>query len=281
MGGVIPAEIWSELAGGESRNGVVRTRVAPDGPVDIFVAIEQPGSAWLLLFGLAREELAQLLEIPEAAGIAVRSVPAPEGPIWGYAEVRLVDARYEEVFFALADDLVDHVARSSDSLTAIARLSDRLRRWEAFLKIVDPDGLGLERRAGLYGELHVMRAHLLPISMELGIRTWVGPQGAHQDFQAPSWALEVKTSRRNQPVSVRIASERQLDDLGLEFLGLAHVGLEQRHDSGETLPEMVGSDTDNPHQLGPGGDLRRSTAECGLSGTPRAALRSRRLRHPI
>ncbi len=98
----------------------------------------------------------------------------------------------------------------------------------------------MERRAGLYGELHVLRTHLGRRSRRS--RSPLGrPSGAHQDFQAAGWALEVKTSRTKQPVSVRISGERQLDDVGLDFLGLAHIGLEQRRQERETLPEIVRS----------------------------------------
>lgn len=241
MGGVISTETWASLAAPNAGHGLVRTRVYPHAPVDIFVAVEHPSSAKLLLFGLADAEQAAVVELPQATGIIVRAVPAPSDSVWGHAEVRLVDVRYDEVFTALADDLADHVSRAKDGSAAIARLVDRLRRWEAFLKIVDPDGLSHERRAGLYGELHVMRRHLMPIDKEVAVTTWVGPQGAFQDFQAPRWAVEVKTSRTKEPVSVRISGERQLDDLGLDFLGMAHIGLEQRRSSGETLPEIVAS----------------------------------------
>ena len=241
MGRVIADDLWATLAVPGAGHGLVRTRVVPDAPIDIFVAVEHPSSTRLLLFGLADEEQAAAMDLPQATGIRVRAFPTSSDPVWGYAEVRLVDARYDEVFTALADDLADYVSRAMDGAAAVGRLVDRLRRWETFLKIVEPDGLSQERRAGLYGELHVMRRYLLPINKDVAVKTWVGPQGASQDFQASRWAVEVKTSRTKQPASVRISGERQLDDLGLAFLGLAHVGLDQRRNSGETLPEIVAS----------------------------------------
>ena len=241
MGGLIAVDAWEVLIAAAAPSGLVRTRVAPQAAIDVFVAVEKPSAARLLLFGLASQEQAASLDVPEATGIAVRAVPTAGEAGWGYAEVRLVDVRYLDVFGALAEDLVAHVAEAATGLNAITRLGDRLRRWEAFLKLVEPDWLGDERRAGLYGELHVMRAHLLPLGPEMTVNAWVGAEGAHQDFQAAGWALEVKTSRTKEPISVRIASERQLDDVGLGFLALAHVGLEQRRDSGETLPEIVAS----------------------------------------
>ncbi len=241
MGRLVTPEVWDTLVGAPAAHGLVRTRVAPEGPIDIFVAVEKPSATRILLFGLADDAQARSIDVPQATGIEVRALPAAGEAGWGFAEVRLVDARYVEVFTSLADDLVEHVGRAVDGRAAIERLADRLRRWEAFLKVVDPDGLGQERRAGLYGELHVLRGHLLLINKEMAVTTWVGPEGAHQDFQGSAWALEVKTSRTKQPVSVRISGERQLDDLGLRFLGLAHIGLEQRRNSGETLPEIIAS----------------------------------------
>ena len=241
MGRLIAAEAWTSLEAGLEGKGLTRQRVAARSPIDVFIAVEHPGSAWLVLFGLPSAELAASIDIPQATGIQVRAVPALSDMGWGYAEIRLLDGRYAELFAALADDLVENVERSHDIATAVDRLADRLRRWESFLKVVAPDGLTSERRAGLYGELHVLRAHLMPVDSRMAVAAWVGPNGAHQDFQSSDWALEVKTSRTKEPVSVRISGERQLDDLGLTWLGLAQVGLEQRRSSGETLPEMVSS----------------------------------------
>jgi Putative PD-(D/E)XK family member, (DUF4420) len=241
VGRLITAELWSSLDTAPSGRGLVRVRIAPEAPLDIFAAVEQPDSVRMLLFGLPSEEAANSLEVPQARGIEITAIPTASDAGWGTAEIRLVDPRFAEVFTALADDLAEHVTMSADAATAVDRLVDRIRHWEAFLKVVDPDGLSSERRAGLYGELQVLRERLLPVSPELGISTWVGPSGAHQDFQASDWALEVKTSRTKEPVSVRISGERQLDDTGLAFLGLAHIGLEQRRHSGETLPDIVRS----------------------------------------
>lgn len=241
MGRLITSEVWTSLEVAPGGRGLVRTRIAPDAPVDIYVAVEQPNAVRLVQFGLAGEHLAESLDIPQARGIEVKAVPTASGSDWGYAQIRLVDRRYVEIFTSLADDLVEHVSGASTGTAAIDRLADRLRRWESFLKVVEPDGLGQERRAGLYGELWALREKLLPVSPSLAVSTWVGPQGAHQDFQASSWALEIKTSRTKEPVAVRISGERQLDGLGLAFLGLGHIGLEQRRNSGETLPEIVTS----------------------------------------
>ncbi len=53
---------------------------------------------------------------------------------------------------------------------------------------------------------------LAPMFLRRG--AWRGPEPAHQDFQFTSGAVEVKATAAKQPQSVRITSERQLDDNG-------------------------------------------------------------------
>jgi hypothetical protein len=69
---------------------------------------------------------------------------------------------------------------------------------------------------------------------------WKGPQGAHQDFQYPGAWIEVKTTLAKQPQTVRITSERQLDDTNGPALFL-HVLVLETHEGGTaTLPALVG-----------------------------------------
>jgi Putative PD-(D/E)XK family member, (DUF4420) len=70
---------------------------------------------------------------------------------------------------------------------------------------------------------------------------WKGTQKAHQDFQLPAGAVEIKTTLAKQPQVVRITSERQLDDSMVPLLFLEILALDARENSGETLPQMVAS----------------------------------------
>lgn len=57
---------------------------------------------------------------------------------------------------------------------------------------------------------------------------WKAALAAHQDFQFSTGALEVKTTAAKQPQSVRITSERQLDDTGVGALFLHVVVVDER-----------------------------------------------------
>jgi hypothetical protein len=71
------------------------------------------------------------------------------------------------------------------------------------------------------------------------VTSWTGPVGAIQDFSLGSVAVEVKTTAGKQHQRVRIASERQLDDRGLEALLLFHLSVDDRENLGDTLPGIV------------------------------------------
>ncbi len=70
---------------------------------------------------------------------------------------------------------------------------------------------------------------------------WTGPKGTQQDFQFSRCAVEVKTTSAKQHQRLAIASERQLDDTGVETIVLLHLSLDVRQGQGETLPAMATS----------------------------------------
>jgi Putative PD-(D/E)XK family member, (DUF4420) len=73
------------------------------------------------------------------------------------------------------------------------------------------------------------------------INSWVGSERQVRDFQAGTWSVEVKTSYGNNHQKAHISNERQLDPSNLENLFLYHLSLETRHQSGETLNQIVES----------------------------------------
>lgn len=119
-------------------------------------------------------------------------------------------------------------AAASGVKQAAAELLGRLRRWQQFLTAAR-DLLSIEAQRGLWGELHVLRTHLLPaLGAAATVVGWKASAAAHQDFQFSGGAVEVKTTAAKQPQSVRITSERQLDDTGVGALYLHVVVVDER-----------------------------------------------------
>jgi hypothetical protein len=165
-------------------------------------------------------------------------------PYWG---VRLRDSTCAGVFTALAQDLDTRLALTTGTEQAAAELFGRLKLWQQFLKAWQ-DGMGPEARRGLWGELHFLHAHLLPVLGASGaVKGWKAGAAAHQDFQFPHAAAEIKTTAAKQPQSIRITSERQLDETGVGALFLHVVVVDEREvpvaagTPGQSLPALVGT----------------------------------------
>lgn len=240
-------KIWCELEA-EAQAGSASawlTRFAlPKPSQPLLVALEPSTNRRALLLPLPKSAIPVKREWPVCRGAEVFSI-AFSGE--AYLGVRLLDQACVDVFAVLAEDLAPRVAATSDAFTAAKVMLARLRRWQKFLA-AGTTGLPLERQRGLYGELYTLRTHLLPaISASIAITNWRAPLASHQDFQFKSGAVEVKTTTAKQPQSVRITSERQLDDSGIPALFLHVVVLDEREvegqgsSHGETLPDIVRS----------------------------------------
>src|SRR5262249_27739282 len=143
------------------------------------------------------------------------------------------------------EDVAPRVCVAANERAAVASLLERLRRWQKFLAARATE-LSVSRQRGLFGELHVLQHWILPEFGAAGaVSCWRAPQAAHQDFQFPNGAVEVKTTIEKQPQAVRITSERQLDDVGVRALFLFVVVLDERVTEtpgpvdGESLPGII------------------------------------------
>jgi len=238
-------ELWREMEV-EAETGDAPawlTRFAlPQPSQPLLIAMETSANRRALLLPLPRIAIPSRREWPRCRGLEVFSVVIAGHPHLG---VRLLDSSCADVFTALAEDVASRVAAAADPRAMAASLLGRLRRWQKFLA-AGAAGLSLEQQRGLYGELHMLREHLLPgLGAEAAVAGWLAPQRTHQDFQLASGAVEVKTTTAKQPQSVRIASERQLDSAGIPALFLHVVVLDEREVEsvlpvvGEGLPDVV------------------------------------------
>lgn len=216
-------------------------------------ALPETGTPLLVAYEVRMSRRALLLPMEHSPVPPSREWPSCRGlEIFGFAlggirhlGIRLIDLQYADVFAALATDVAARVVLADDDRAAANAILERLRRWQKFLTAREGD-MSVARQRGLFGELHTLRRWMLPaFGARNAVSCWRAPQAAHQDFQFPRGAVEVKTTTQKQPQTVRITSERQLDDTGAHSLFLFVVILDERlvdgdtPPPGETLPQMV------------------------------------------
>ncbi|MEQ8842273.1 MAG: PD-(D/E)XK motif protein [Acidimicrobiales bacterium] len=230
--------LWTEMEANDSPAGVVRRLLDPNWPGELSAAMVKPDNAPALLLEvpvgipidpdqLAKSDAIEVATSGDAAG--VRSI-----------QLTLIDPRFRDTFLTLSADLAERVLATSTPADGARALVHNLGRWLRFLKRRKADVLTVERQTGLYGELATL-ADLLAdsIGFSAAVWAWTGPNGAYQDFQLGRLAIEVKTLAATQPQQLRIETERQLDDRGLDALVVAHHKVDRRRDAGRSLPDLV------------------------------------------
>ncbi len=113
-----------------------------------------------------------------------------------------------EVFYSLADHLVDEICRDKDLKPSVRALELIIRDWIDFWA-KERSELSREALLGLLGELIALDQYLeiddLPYS------AWSGPVGDPHDFRGEKASVEVKvTSKRTGPLVHKISSVNQL-----------------------------------------------------------------------
>jgi hypothetical protein len=125
---------------------------------------------------------------------------------------------HNEVFFALADHLVDEICRDKDVTPSVRALESIIRDWVDFWS-KERSELSREALHGLLGELIALDEFLM--TDNLLHSSWSGPAGDPHDFRGERDSLEVKvTSKRTGPLVHKISSTSQLQipELGRLFV---------------------------------------------------------------
>ncbi len=237
--------LWREMETEANTFGAAAwlTRFAlPRAAPALLVAMETHHRRRALLLPLPKDAMPPQRDWPRCNGLEVFELTLGDEP---HLAVRLIDVACADVFTALAEDIAPRIATVASAHEAAVTILGRLRRWQRFLA-AGFAGLSLERQRGLFGELHVLLARVLPaLGAKRAVAGWRSPHASHQDFQFSAASIEVKTTVAKGPPSVRIASERQLDRVGTRALYLLAVLLDERETDpgvepvGQNLPDLV------------------------------------------
>lgn len=249
------AEAWALLRKDDSRtSGVVRRRLRPDAPIDVFAAMEKPQNLLSLQIE-ADAHMALKLVSRNTRGLQLLAETLSSGPRSRVrCTIRLTDPEAEDLFEIVVSDLLSAVCLETAVKAAMDALGCRLDRWESFFARHGSRGLSPDEQQGLFGELWFVRGILGHAAYSV-IQSWVGPNAANQDFQYRGHGVEVKTTSANPALEVRISSLLQLDDEGLDDLALVVLQVNRVANSSETLVDMVASVRSLVNKLAPAASM--------------------------
>ncbi len=235
------AGVWKDMEATRhpGNTGFFRRRIRPDSNLDIFLGMEKPADHRMLQLHLT-QAVAGNVRVPSSTRNIELLIRRDVGDDEAVLELRLVDRAYQEIFSVLADDLIDVIVTARTEASAVEAFIARFERWQQFFTRSGPAGLGEEAQRGLYGELWFIGNCLMETLDHLSaVSAWTGYGSTAQDFQLRDVAVEVKATTAKQPQHLSIASERQLDDTGVEALFLFHLSLDVRQGGDRTLPLLV------------------------------------------
>lgn len=158
-----------------------------------------------------------------------------------FLSIQLLDIYSKDVFSALCENLILSVIDLPSEKKRIRTVINQLEKWKSMFDKVNSEGLTIAQQQGLFGELHFLEKFFScrNVASNDVLHTWVGVDADLRDFQGINWAVEVKTSATNNPQSVKINGERQLDETLLDTLFLYHCSVEVSKRNGQSLPQKI------------------------------------------
>lgn len=235
-------QIWKELAKQQSKNdGLLLRRYSATVLPNIFVALSGEEQSRCVAATVNNSIRINLSSYSNFRDISLELLPSDSGSN-KIILIKLLNPAHSDIFSVLSEDLIVSISHLTDEEQLIKVLLNRFEKWKSLFDQVSQPGLSSEQQQGLYGELFLLRK-LLGFCSEkvLCIDSWVGCLGEIRDFQSGNRSIEVKTTQGNNHQRIQVSSERQLDTRNVEFLYVFHVSLDVRHNSGETLNQIVES----------------------------------------
>ena len=237
------AEIWRELEMASSQresHGQLRKRLESPSNTNFYLSLEVPSLDRKMIIEFESDEPEVNLDLPTFKSL--------------FIERKLLDNNIVTINFKLQDRILNDVfnvlildffklMRSASADNFSHEINSRIKLWAKLLDESIKPKMSTITRRGLVGELlTILQLEEIGLNIENIIRFWTGPEGAHQDFQFPEFALEVKATTLIKPTSLIINSERELDEVGLAKLFLiVQILDEKRAGTGKTLNDIVES----------------------------------------
>jgi len=234
-------QIWTQLEANSSVvTGLFKMRYSDSSKCEAFLGLKFPELYRMLIIKIPFAIGKDFNFRYEFRGLKFDKIYDPDDNKFLLLNLVLVDKQFKDVFDTLISDILTAVINESEVKVILKNYSNRLIKWQSLFEKFKQQGLTPEEQRGLYGEMYFIRKFLTANSDFPNIVTsWIGPEKQIRDFQFGRWSVEVKTTHGNNHQKVHITSERQLDTTNLDALYLNHISLETRHQSGETLNQVI------------------------------------------
>lgn len=199
--------------------GVAKERIEYLTQFNCYIGTIFASKAKFFSFELPKDFNIKQQYIKRFTGVEIQVLPTNE------LIIMLQENDLSDVFIMFIDDVVKSIFPVKTPEDALLKISQRVAYWKRLFAKFTGGLLTPQQQRGLYGELLIME-HLLE---ETGnpfkvLESWQAPTGTNQDFYFGDTAIEVKTTKSNNP-SIKIANEFQLESFIFTNLFIAFIRL--------------------------------------------------------
>lgn len=174
--------------------------VAEDHPLVFHIGYSDEGNQSFVILNTKGRPI-----LPSTKAISVKMLKLPDGK--QAIEFDLNEVTLSELFIKLTWDLIESSRTATKPLTTLLK---QYKRWMRLLQQEAFSPLSSVAQKGLLGELLYLEQMIDEIGQSPALTSWVGPEGADQDFIFEDGWAEVKSVAPSSEV-FKVSSLQQLD----------------------------------------------------------------------
>lgn len=239
-------KIWESI-NSESRTNLMQPQIARRIPSSVlfnaFLATDFKKAIRLLYIKLDSDQDIAVETLPMFRGLEISLSVQTLGEFSNAVFLRFSQLipNTDNIFELVISDLCDKTIQLKNKEDLSSILIKTLSEWKLFFEKKENEILSISAQKGLVGELYFLKDYLFhkyPFSEALFY--WTGSERTNHDFQIMNNAVEIKTTSGKQHKKFAIASEKQLDNLGLDHLYLSLFALNLHSNMpNRTLPALI------------------------------------------
>ena len=215
-------QIWLEQESTSGKN-VVRKRVDSIQGLNCFIGLIGVTGARMFQMELDTAAPVHKNFLRKFRGVEIQAIPYSQSQT--EYTIILLEKELTEIFTMFIEDIIEKLGSVTEPQQALTLINQRVNYWKKLFSRATGELLSAEKQRGLFGELFFLSLLLQNSSNhQEALYSWRGAESANQDFARNGNAVEIKTSKANNP-SVHISNEQQLDFTAWDhlFLGLISV----------------------------------------------------------
>lgn len=229
-------QIWVEQESTSGKN-VVRKQVDSIHGLNCFVGLIGVTGARMFQVELDMTAPVHSNFLKKFRGVEIQAIPSSQSQV--EYTIILLDKELTDLFTMFIKDIIEKLNPVTESQQALILINQGINYWKKLFSRATEELLSAEKQRGLFGELSFLRLLLQNSSNHHEvIHSWRGSENANQDFTRNRNAVEIKTTKANNP-SVHISNELQLDFTVWDYLFLGLISVTETTGNQNSLADII------------------------------------------